>query len=78
MREKFDANEFVDVVELGDDVETDLRKVVLEENEEDIEEVFECIFTAEDGCESHDHRGQRGADLLRRVGGKIFDTGDDV
>lgn len=76
--EELDADELVDVVELGDDVETDLRKVVLEEDEEDVEEVLEGVFAAEDGSQSHDHGGERGAHLLRRVSGEVLDAGDDV
>jgi uncharacterized protein YggL (DUF469 family) len=50
----------VDFIELGDDVESHFREIIPEELQEEIEEVLDGVFSAKNGCQTHDDRSESG------------------
>jgi len=64
LREQVDTNDVVDLLELGDDVEADVGKVVLEHLEEHGQEVLCGLALAQDGCQTTNLVAEGGADVL--------------
>jgi len=68
---------FVDLIQLADDVQTDLRELVFEEVEEEWEKVFNGRLLPEQRCEATDLGGKSRPDMLRCILTQVPDTWDD-
>ena len=77
LRQQLDADDVVDLLELGDDVQSDVGEVVFEHLQEHGEENVGGVLFAEDGGQAGDLVAQRGAHVLRGVGDEFFDGGHD-
>jgi len=55
---------FVDLIEFADDIQTDLRELVLEEVEEKWEKVFNGWLLPKQWCEAADLGGKSCSDVL--------------
>ena len=53
-----DADDLVDTVEVGDDVQPHVGALVLQLREEEWKKVLNGVVLAEDGRQAHDHAGQ--------------------
>jgi len=67
----------VDHLELADQVQPDLRKLVLQQLEEEGQEVFLGGLFAEQGSQPADLLGECGTDVLRSIRRQRSDTGED-
>jgi hypothetical protein len=68
----------VNKLELADDVEADVGKVVLEQLKKEREEVFDRRLLAQERREARDLGAEGGADVLRGVGRELADAGHDA
>ena len=73
-----DADDLVDTVEVGDDVQPHVGALVLQLREEEWEEVLNGVVLAEDGRETHDDTGQGGLDVLVPVSDQLLDAGQQL
>ena len=77
LREELDSNNVVDLFQLGDDVEANIREVVLEHLQEHGKEMFGGFLLAEDGSKTADLSTKGSTDMLRGVSDEILDGGHD-
>ena len=69
--EEVDADDRVERVQRGDEVEAHLGELVLEELQEEGEQLLDGHWLAHDGCKAHDDARQRGANMLRLVAADV-------
>jgi hypothetical protein len=48
----------VDFIELGNDVESHFGEIIPKQLQEEIEEVLDSVFSAEDRCQTHNYRSE--------------------
>ena len=68
---------FVDLIKFADDIQTDLRELVLEEVEEKWKKVFDGRLLSKQWREATDLGGKSCSDMLRRILTQVPDTWND-
>lgn len=72
LRQEVHSDDGVHLVELGDDVQADLRELVLEEEEEEREERLDGGALAENRGDAHDHARESAAHVLAGVARELL------
>ena len=68
----------IDSLELADDIQPDIRELVLEQVQEERQQMLNCCFFAEKRCQPGDLGCDRRANVLGAVLAQITDAWDDA
>ena len=78
MCEQINANNIVNLLEFGDDVEADVREVVLEHLQEHGKKVFCGLLLSKDGRQTANLVSERCTDVLRCICDELLDRRHDI
>ena len=73
-----DADDLIDTIQVGDDVQPDVGALVLQLGKEERKQVFDGVVLAQDRREAHDDTGQSGLDVLIAVSDEFLDAGEEL
>lgn len=78
LRKQVNSDDIVDLLKLRDDVEANIRELILEHLEEHWKQVLGSLPLAQDRRKTADLVAKCGANVLRRIGDKLLDGRHDV